>query len=61
MPLKMYQAHAVLEKLKNDRLSTYDEMLNHFVNVINISEKAAKEYLACRSYYLNHPDIKPTR
>lgn len=63
MHLKMNQANAVRKKLIEDKHSTYEEMLEHFVNVIGIEEKTAKEYLCCRNAYQHQyfqSEIKPT-
>ena len=60
----MNQANAIRKKLIEDKHSTYEEMLEHFVNVVGIPEKMAKEYLCCRNAYLTHKsfqnEIQPT-
>lgn len=55
MHLKINQAHAIRKKLIEDRKSTYEELLDHFVNVIGIGEGLAKQFLCTRSVYLNDP------
>lgn len=56
--MKMNQITAIRKKLIEDKESTNEELIEHFVNIVGIPEKMAKEFMACRNAYQTHPAFK---
>ncbi len=61
MPLKKTQAEKVRNILLTNATASNEALIDYFVNVVNISEKQAKEYLASRQVYLTHPAFASDR